>query len=92
MAVGMRESQIREVLRATMVLWHDMGRLESLSIFQVLVTDGTTAVLSLDQVPLVIGHGVGSRPSLSAVVLERRGIGGIRGWDSRWRVCFAWSH
>jgi hypothetical protein len=37
MAVRMHESPIREVLHATMVLWHDMVRMENLSIFQVLV-------------------------------------------------------
>jgi hypothetical protein len=35
--VRMHESQIREVLRATMVHWHDMVRMENLSILQVLV-------------------------------------------------------
>ena len=69
MAVRMHESQIREVLRATLVLWHDMVRMENLSIVQVMVTDGTTAVLSLGQVPLAIGQGVGPRPSLSPAIL-----------------------
>jgi hypothetical protein len=69
MAVHMHESQIREVLRATLVLWHDMVRMENRSIVQVLVTDGTTAVLPLGQVPLAIGRGVGALPSLSPVML-----------------------
>ncbi len=69
MAVSMHESQIREVLRATIVLWHNMVRMENFSIFQVLVTDGTTAVLPLGQVPRAIGQGVGPRPSLSPVIL-----------------------
>jgi hypothetical protein len=81
MAVSMHESQVCEVLRATMVLWHDMVRMENLSIFQVLVTGGTTAVLPLGQVPLAIGQGVGPRPSLSPVILQGRVIGGIRGRD-----------
>ena len=68
-AVRMHESQIREVLRATLVLWHDMVRMESLSIVQVLVTDGTTAVLPLGQAPLAIGQGVGPRSSLSPVMV-----------------------
>jgi hypothetical protein len=59
MAVRIHESQIREVLRATLVLWHDMVRMENLSIALVLVTDGTTAVLPLGQVPLAIGQGGG---------------------------------
>jgi hypothetical protein len=65
----MHESQIREILRATLVLWHDMVRMENLPVVQVLVTDGTTAVLPLGQVPLAIGQGVGPRSSLSPVIL-----------------------
>jgi hypothetical protein len=45
-AVRMHESQIREVLRATLVLWHDMVRMESLSIVHIppdLVVAGVTA-------------------------------------------------
>ena len=65
----MHESQVCEVLRATLVLWHDMVRMENRSIVLVLVTDGTTAVLPLGQVPLAISKGVGPHPSLSPVVL-----------------------
>ena len=65
----MHESQVCEVLRATLVLWHDMVRMENRSIVLVLVTDGTTAVLPLGQVPLAIGKGVGPHPSLSPVIL-----------------------
>jgi hypothetical protein len=68
-AIVMHQPEIREVLRAPMGLWHDMVRVERRSIFQVLVTDRTTAVLPLGQVPLAIGHGVGPRPSLSPVIL-----------------------
>jgi hypothetical protein len=65
----MHQLEIREVLRATLVLWHDMVRMESRSLFQVLVTDRTTAVLPWGQGPLARGHGVGPGPSLSPVIL-----------------------
>jgi hypothetical protein len=69
LAIVVHQPEIREVLRATKVLWHGMVRMESLSIVQVLVTDRTTAVLPLGQVPLAMGHSVGPRPSLSPVIL-----------------------
>jgi hypothetical protein len=50
----MHKSQIRKVLRATVVLWHDMVCMESLSIFQVLVTDGGTHNFSAKTIANVV--------------------------------------
>ena len=77
MAVSMHESQIREVVRATMVLGKHMMPVQVLAVFEPLVTDGTTALLPAGELPRAIRQGLGSAPSLSPVVLEGRVIGGI---------------
>ena len=78
MAGVMHQPHIREVIRAPAFLGHHMMDVESLTIFQVLVTDRTEAMLPLDEwPPTKFGH---LRPgsSLSQVVLQGRVIGGIR--------------
>jgi hypothetical protein len=47
----MHQPQIRKVVRAPAFLGHHMMEVESLAMFQVLVTDGTEALLPLDEWP-----------------------------------------
>jgi hypothetical protein len=49
MAGVMNQPHIREVICAPAVLGHHMVDVESLAIFQVLVTDRTEALLPLDE-------------------------------------------
>jgi hypothetical protein len=77
MAVRMHESQIREVVRATMVLGKDMMDVQVLAVFEHLETDGTAALLPAGELPRAIRQGLGPAPPLSPVVLESRVIGGI---------------
>jgi hypothetical protein len=80
MAGVMNQPHIREVIGAPAFLGHHMMDVESLAIFQVLVTNGTEAVLPLDKwPPTKFGH-LRLRSSLSPVVLQGRVIGGIRRW------------
>ena len=69
MAGVMHQPQIREVVCAPAFLGHHMMDVESLAIFQVLVTDRTEPLLPLDELPATkCGHlRLGS--SLSPVVL-----------------------
>jgi hypothetical protein len=53
---------------------------ESLAIFQVLVTDGTEALLPLDEWPSTKFNRLRLGSSLSPVVLQGRVVGGIGGW------------
>jgi hypothetical protein len=77
MAVGMHESQIREVVRATMVLGKDMMHVQVLAVFEQLVTDGAATLLSAGKLPRAICQGLRPAPPLSPVVMKGRVIGGI---------------
>lgn len=76
----MHEPQIRESLCAPTFLGHHVMQMEPLAIVQVLVTDGTVAVLSLDELPATRISHVRLGSSLSPVALRGRVIGGIRRW------------
>jgi hypothetical protein len=58
-----------------------MVPVEILALVQVLVTDRTSSLLPLGKLPLVICRGLGPRPSLSPVVLERWVVGELGGRD-----------
>jgi hypothetical protein len=75
MAVRMHESQIREVVRATMVLGKDMIDVQVLAVFEPLVTDEAATLLPAGELPRAIRQGLGPAPPLSPVVLEGRVIG-----------------
>ena len=62
MAVGMHKAQIREVVRATMVLGKHMMHMQILAVFEQLVTDGTAALLPAGELPRAIRQGLGSAP------------------------------
>src|SRR5262245_49082967 len=81
MASGMHKSQIREVVRATMLLGKDMMDVQVLAVFEPLVTDGAATLLPTGEWPRAIRQGLRPAPSLSPVVLEGRVIGGIRRGD-----------
>ena len=69
MAGVMHEPQIRERIYAPALLGDHMVDVESLTMLQVLMTDGTAPLLSLDELPATkFGH-LRLRPSLSPVVL-----------------------
>jgi len=77
MAVRMHQSQIREVVRAIMVLGKHLMHMQVLAVFEPLETDGTAVLLPAGELPRAIRQGLRSAPSLSPVVLESRVIGGI---------------
>jgi hypothetical protein len=64
----MNQPQIREVIRASVLLRHHMVRMEILVIVHVLVTDRTAPLLPLGRLSLAIYHGLGPRPPLSLVI------------------------
>ena len=76
-AVRVHKAQIREVVRAPMLLGEDMMHVQSRAVFESLETDGTAALLPAGEVPGAIRQGLGSALPLSPVVLEGRVIGGI---------------
>jgi hypothetical protein len=69
MAGVMHEPQMRESICAPAVLGDHMVDVESLTILQVLMTDGTETLRSLDEVPATKCRPLRLRPSLSPVVL-----------------------
>jgi hypothetical protein len=74
----MNQPHFREVIRAPAFLGHHMMDVESLAIFQVLVTDRTEAMLPLDEWPPTKFSHLRLGSSLSPVVLQGRVIGGMR--------------
>jgi hypothetical protein len=80
MAGVMHQPHIREVICTPAVLGDHMMDVESLAIFQVLVTDGTEALLPLDEWPSTKFDRLRFGSSLSPVVLQGWVIGGIRRW------------
>jgi hypothetical protein len=77
MAVGMHKVQIREVVRATMVLGTDMMDVQILAVFEQLVTDRTQTLLPTRELPRAVPQRLGSAPPLSPIVLEGRVVRGI---------------
>ena len=65
----MHEPQIRESICAPALLGDHMVHVESLAIFQVMVTDRTETLLSLDEVPGTKCRHLRLGSSLSPVVL-----------------------
>jgi len=75
-AVRVHKVQIREVVRATMLLGKDMVHVQLLAVFEHLETDGTVALLPAGELPGAIRQRLGSTLPLSPVALEGRVIGG----------------
>jgi hypothetical protein len=77
----MHQPEIRKVIRAPMVLGHHMVHVDFLPIVKSLVAARTETVLPLGELPRATSRGLCSVPPLAPVVLEGRGIGGMRGGD-----------
>ena len=77
----MHQPEIREVIRAPVVLGHHMVHVDLFAIVQSLVAAGTETVLPPGELPRATSRGLRSVPPLAPVVLEGRVIGGMRGGD-----------
>ena len=77
----MHQPEIREIVRPTVTLGPHVVHVDLFPIIQSLVADRTVPVLPPGELPRATGRVVGMLPPLAPVVLERRGIGGIRGGD-----------
>jgi hypothetical protein len=75
--MAMHKLQIREVVRAPVVLWNPLVSVGFLAIFQVLVTPRTEPLWPLQELAISRRRGLGLSPSLSPSVLEGRIIWGI---------------
>ena len=69
MAVVMNQPQIREGVFAPAFLGNHMMNVEFLAIFQVLVTDRTETLLSLDELPAAKEGHLGLGSSLLPIIL-----------------------
>jgi len=80
-AVLMHQPEIRQVIRAPVVLGHHMVHVDLFAIVQSLVAAGTETVLPPGELPRATSRGLRSVPPLAPVVLEGRVIGGMCGGD-----------